>query len=528
MNEFAEVMLGLLVAVVAITAVARAIHVPYPILLVIGGIAIGAIPGIPDVELEPDLVLVLFLPPLLYSAAFFSSLRDLRANLRPISLLAIGLVVATMCSVAVVAHAVIDGLPWAVAFALGAIVAPTDPLAATTIARRLGAPRRLVTIVEGESLINDATALVAYRVAVAAAVGGGFSAWEAGPEFLATALGGIAIGLAIGWLVAEIRARIDDPPLEVTISLFTAYASYLPAEALGASGVLAAVTTGIVLGWRAPDIASSTARIQAFAVWDTLSFVLNAVLFILIGLQLPIVLDGLQGESVGDLALYAAAVCGTVVLVRIGWQFSIVYVLRLFDRKGRYVSRRSGWRERLVVGWSGMRGAVSLAAALALPFETDAGLPFPDRDLLIFLTFAVILVTLVLQGLTLPLLIKVLDVRDDGADEEREEVAARLAVVDAALGRLEELREEDWTKDDTIERVRRSYDYRQRRFTARRDGDGSDGYEERSEAFQRLLHELIGAQRDALVRLRKEGVMSDEVMRRVERELDLEEDRLEI
>lgn len=528
MNELAEVLLGLLVAVVAITAVARAIHVPYPILLVLGGLAIGALPGIPDVVLEPDLVLVLFLPPLLYSAAFFASLRDLRQNVRPISMLAIGLVIVTMVAVAVVAHAVIDGLPWAAAFALGAIVAPTDPLAATTIARRLGAPRRLVTVIEGEALINDATALVAYRVAVAAAVGGGFSAWEAGPEFLATALGGIAIGLAIGWVIAEIRTRIDDPPLEVTISLFTAYASYLPAEALGASGVLAAVTTGIVLGWRAPDIASSTARIQAFAVWDTLSFVLNAILFILIGLQLPLVIDGLDQRSFGELMAYAAAVCATVVGVRLLWQFSIVYVTRGLDRSGKYVSRRSTWQQRLVVGWSGMRGAVSLAAALAIPFETDAGLPFPDRDLLIFLTFCVILVTLVLQGLTLPLLIKKLGVRDDGVEEEREEVAARLAVVEAALGRLEELREEDWTKDDTIERVRKSYDYRQRRFTARRDGDGSDGYEERSEAYQRVLHELIAAQRRTLVRLRKEGVMSDEVMRRVERELDLEEDRLEI
>jgi monovalent cation/hydrogen antiporter len=528
MNDFGEVLLGLMVAVVALTIVARAIDVPYPILLVLGGLVLAAVPGVPDVELDPDLVLVLFLPPLLYAAAFFSSLRDLRENLRPISMLSIGLVAVTMVVVAVVAHAVIDGLPWAMAFALGAIVAPTDPLAATTIARRLGVPRRIVTVIEGESLINDATALVAYRVAVAGAVGGTFSVWKAGPELVWTGVGGVAIGLLVGWIVSEIRARLEDPPLEVTISLITAYAAYLPAEAVGVSGVLAAVTTGILLGWRAPDIANATTRMQGAAVWNTLSFVLNAVLFILIGLQLPLVLDALDQRSPGTLVVEAAAICAAVVGTRMLWGFTVPYVTRTLDWRNKRVELRAPWRWRFVIGWSGMRGSVSLAAALALPLETDAGAALPGRDLVIFLTFAVILFTLVVQGLTLPYVIRTLGVRDDGSDEEREELDARVAAAEAALMRLEELGGEEWTREDTVERLKGAYGYRQRRFAARRDGGDVDGFEQRSEAYQRTVRELIVAQRTALVRLRKQGAISDHVMRRVERELDLEDTRLEI
>jgi Na+/H+ antiporter len=250
------VLVSLLVAVSVLSAASRAIGVPYPIVLVLGGLVMGFVPGVPEVELDPELVLVIFLPPLLYSAAFFASLRDLRYDLRSISMLAIGLVIATACAVAVVAHALIDGLPWAAAFALGAIVAPTDPLAATEIGRRLGLPRRIATILEGVSLFNDGTALVIYRVAVGA-VGGTFSLADAGVKFVAGAAGGIAIGLAVGWVIAEIRKRLDDPPVEVTISLLTGYAAYVPAERVGASGVLAAVTIGIYIGWRAPEISSS-------------------------------------------------------------------------------------------------------------------------------------------------------------------------------------------------------------------------------------------------------------------------------
>jgi CPA1 family monovalent cation:H+ antiporter len=527
MDHFGEVLLGLMVAVAALTAVARAVGVPYPIFLVVGGLVLGFVPGAPTLELDPDLVLVLFLPPLLYSAAFFSNLRDLRANLRPISLLAIGLVVLTACAVAVVAHALIDGLPWAAAFALGAVVAPTDPLAATEIVSRLGAPRRLATLIEGESLINDGTALTAYRFAVAAAVGGTFSLVDATLEFVVDSAGGIAVGLAVGWVIAEIRRRLDDPPVEITLSLATGYAAYLPAEGIGLSGVLAAVAAGIVLGWRAPDIASARMRMQGFAVWELLVFLLNAILFILIGLQFQVVLDGLRDRAAADLAVWAAAVCATVVGARVLWLFTAPYVVRAIDRREAQRARRTTWRERLVVGWSGLRGAVSMAAALALPLETHAGDPFPGRDLIIFLAYAVIVFTIVVQGLSLPALIRRLGLEEDDS-EHREELIARLATAEAALQRLEELTGEDWTMEDTIERVRGMYEYRLRRFSAQRDGDGTEAIEDRSLAYQQLMKEVIEAQRRALVQLRKEGAINDEVMRRVQRELDLEESRLEI
>src|SRR5918996_5706900 len=276
MGSVELILILLFVSVAGLNALAHWLSVPYPILLVLGGLALGLVPGVPEVNLEPDLVLVLFLPPLLYSAAFFTDLRSLRDNVRPLSLTAIGLVLLTMAVVAVLAHEVIE-MPWAAAFALGAIVSPTDPIAATTIMRRLGAPRRIVNMVEGESLFNDASALVSYRVAVAAAVGGSFSLLDASLEFVGAAAGGVAIGLAIAYVIAEIRKRIDDPPTEITISLFTGYAAFLPANELGLSGVLAAVSAGIYLGWRASELISPTTRLQAFGTWEVLGFLVNAV-----------------------------------------------------------------------------------------------------------------------------------------------------------------------------------------------------------------------------------------------------------
>ncbi len=518
---------ALLVAVAALSAIARAINVPYPILLVIGGLGLGFMPGVPEVQLDPDLVLALILPPLLYSAAFFSSLRDLRADLRSISALAIGLVLATMVTVAVVAHALVDGLSWAAAFTLGAIVSPTDPVAATTIARRLNVPRRIVTIIEGESLINDGTALVAYKVAVVAVVSGSFSLLHASADFVVGAAGGIAIGLAVGWVVAKIRRRLDDPPVEITVSLFTAYAAFVPAQQLGLSGVLASVTVGIFLGWRAPELTTPTTRMQAYAVWEVLVFLLNATLFVLVGLSLQNVLDGISGYSVRTLIGYSLAVCAVVVVTRMVWVELYTHLLRLAYRRASHRLRRGTWRARILNGWAGMRGSVSLAAALALPTVTDAGTPFPQRDLLIFLAYAVIVFTLVVQGLTLPPLIRALGVEDDGG-EEREELAARRAAASAAIERVEVLEQEEWTRADTIERMRGLYGYRRRRFDARAGEADDDGYEERSVAYQRMVHEVIGAQREELVRMRNAGEISDEVRRRIERELDLEESRLEI
>jgi monovalent cation/hydrogen antiporter len=325
---------ALLVSVAVLNAVANWLSVPYPIVLVVGGLALGLLPGMPEIQLPPDLVLLLFLPPLLYSGSFFADLPALRRDARVISLLSIGLVLATTVAVAVVAHAAFD-LPWAMAFVLGAIVSPTDPTAATAILRRVGAPRRLVNVLEGESLVNDATALVTYKVALAAAVGAGFSTADAGLRFVGSAVGGIAIGLLVGYLVGEIRSRIDDPNTEVTISLFTGYAAFLPADQLGVSGVLATVTAGIYLGWRAPRLASPQTRLQAYAIWEVLIFLLNATLFILIGLQLPIIAEGLRdsGVATGTAVADAALVCALVVAVRFAWIFGTTVLIRALDRR---------------------------------------------------------------------------------------------------------------------------------------------------------------------------------------------------
>ena len=370
MGELEIIILSLFAAAAGLNALANWLEIPYPIPLVLGGLLLGVLPGMPDVELEPDLVLLIFLPPLLYSAAFFSDLRALRADARVISLNAIGLVLATMVAVAVIAHEAI-GIPWAMAFALGAIVSPTDPVAATSILRRVGAPRRLVNVLEGESLVNDATALVSYKVAVAAAVGGTFSVFDAGLEFVGAAAGGVAIGLAVGYVIAEIRRRLSDPPTEITISLFTGYAAFLPADELGLSGVLAAVTAGLYLGWLAPQLISPETRLMAYSVWEVLIFLLNAALFILIGLQLPVIMDGLDGRTTAEVVGYAALVSAAVIAVRVIWTQVMTMILRTVDRRPSQRARRAPWQLRVVGDWAGMRGAVSLAAALALPFQTD-------------------------------------------------------------------------------------------------------------------------------------------------------------
>jgi Na+/H+ antiporter len=521
MHEVEFVLVSLLVSVAVLGAAARAVNIPYPIVLVIGGLVLGFIPGLPDIELAPELVLVIFLPPLLYSAAFFANLHDLRTNLRPIALQAVVLVLFTMVAVAVVIKALVSEMPWAAAFTLGAIVAPTDPVAATTIMRRMAVPRRIVSVVEGESLINDGTALVAYRTAIAA-VGGTFSAWEAGLDFVVSAAGGVAVGLAAGWVIVQIRRRIDDIPVEITISLLSGFAGYVPAEALGVSGVLAAVTTGIVLGWKAPYISTASMRLQGYAVWEILTFLLNALLFVLIGLQLPLILDGLSGQPAGELLWWCVAVSLVVIVTRLLWSQSAVFVIRALDRRAVQRERRSTWQSRMIISWCGMRGSVSLAAALAL--EPD----FPQRNLILLLTFAVIFTTLVLQGLTLPALIRRLDVTDDGADAA-EELLGRRAAAAAALGRLDELAVEEWTYDETIERMRKMYEYRTRRFAARAgETEDGDGIEHRSLKYQKAVRAVLDAQRAELVRLRNAGEISNEVMHRLERELDLEDERLEI
>jgi CPA1 family monovalent cation:H+ antiporter len=525
-NEAELLIVGVLVAVAGLGAFAARIGVPYPIVLVVGGSLVGFVPGVPEVVLAPDVVLVIFLPPLLYKAAIYANFGDFKASTRGLTLNAVGLVLVTMAAVAAVAHAVAD-LPWPAAFALGAIVSPTDPVAAATIMRRLGTPRQLLDSVEGEGLFNDATALVAYRVAVAAVMTGGFSLLDAGVQFLAGALGGIAIGVAVGIAAAWVRQRVTDTQVNLTISLLTGYAAYVPAELLHVSGVLATVAAGLYMGIRGPAILRAESRLQGYYVWDIVDFLINAALFVLIGLQLRTVVIGLDPQPKWQVAASALAVSLAVIGVRLVWLFTVPYLVRLLDRRPSQRARRVSAGPRLVSAWSGMRGAVSLAVALALPATTDAGVPFPGRDLIVFLTFAVIFATLVLQGLTLPALIRATGVSAEG-EEAREDAEARLIAAEAALRRIDDLRHEQWTRPDSLDRLSSFYQFRRTRFAVRTDGQSADqGAEAQSRTYQRTLREVLAAQRDALITARNRGQLSNEAMNRVLRDLDLEELRLD-
>jgi len=517
---------GLLVAIAGLGALARRLSIPYPIVLVVGGVVFGFIPGVPTVKLDPNVVLVVFLPILVYSSAFFANLGDIRRYLRSITLSSVGLVLVTMTAVAFVAHDIV-GMAWAPAFVLGAIVSPTDPLAAGIIMRSLDVPRRIVSSVEGEGLFNDATALVAYRVAIVAAVSGSFSLGHATVSLIGSAAGGVAIGLVVGWIVAEVRKRTPDPEISVTISLVSGYAAFVPANALGASGVLAAVTTGIYMGVRGPSIIPARVRLQGNFSWEILDFLINSALFVMVGLQLRQIVQELSGHSASKLVGWALVISGATVVIRFVWLFTVPYLIRALDRRPRQRELRASARERIVIGWSGMRGAVSLAAALAVPLTIDGGARFPDRDLIQFLTFTVILATLVVQGLSLPVLIRRLGISDGGAAAE-EELRARLVATKAALAQIDALRAEDWTRDDTLDRLHNAYDYRKRRLSARAGKIEDDGYEDRSLAYQQVVQMILAAQRDALVNLRRDGTISNETLNRIIRELDLEESRLEI
>jgi CPA1 family monovalent cation:H+ antiporter len=454
-------------------------------------------------------------------------LRELRENIRPIGTLAIGLVLATMTAVAVVAHAMVDDMSWGAAFVLGAVVAPTDPLAASAIMHRLGVPRRAITIVEGESLVNDGTALVLYRVAVTAVVAGTFSVWEASWRLVWSVVGGVAIGLVVGFLVAFVRRRIDNPPVEVTIALITGYLAFIPANAAQASGVLAVVTAGVYLGWRTPELTSFQTRLSGSAVWEIFTFVINAVLFALIGLQLPSILDALTGYAGTKLVWWGVLVTVTVVVTRLVFVPVFTYLPKRFGGSFGGDNPAPPLNRSAVVAWAGMRGAVSLAAALAVPLTTNDGGSFPTRDLIVFLTFCVILGTLVVQGLTLPMLIRVLGVEADHLDE-KEEAKARIKAADAAIARLSELESEDWVRDDTAERLRGLYGFRRNRFASRFDRDDDGAIEEQSLSYQRLRRELLDAERSELVNLRRNGVISSDVERRLHRDLDLEDARLDV
>ncbi len=518
-----ELILLLLFAVALLAILARRLRVPYPILLVLGGLLLGFVPFLPRIQLAPDLVFLVFLPPLLYSDAWSTSWRDFRADLRNISLLAIGLVITTTVVIAVVAHALVPGFTWAEAFVLGAIISPTDAVAASSIAERLGLPRRIITVVDGESLVNDATGLVAFRFALAAVITGAFSLFEAGLQFVVVVIGGVTVGLIIGWLTTKLESYLDDTPIEITFSFLTPFAAYIPAEALGFSGVLAVVVAGLYAGRQSSRVIAPASRLQAEIVWNMVTYLMNGLLFILVGLQLRALLDTIRDGSLITLLGYGALISLAVMLVRLAWVFPSAYLPRYLFANVRKRDPYPSWRSVLVVGWMGMRGVVSLAAALSLPTALATGASFTrSRSIIIFLTFCVILATLVGQGLTLPALIRWLKVGND-TSAEREEQIARLETARAAIDRLAALEGEEWATAESIEYLRAMHEHRTHLYDG--DGDQEEAERDRQEdaVTRRLKREVLEAERASLIRLRDSGAINDMVLRRIERELDLQE-----
>jgi monovalent cation/hydrogen antiporter len=530
--EGLELVLLLLAVVAAVTLLAQKARIPYPILMVVAGLGIALIPAVPNVELDPDTVLTVFLPPILFSGAFFLSVRDLWRNIRPITLLAVGLVITTTFAVAVVAVALVPELGWPMALALGAIVSPPDAIAATSIARRLNLPRRLVIIFEGESLVNDATALTAYRLAVGAAVGTGtLDLGQTAVSFLVIATGGAIFGLVIGWGASKLVALIDDPPVEILVSLLTPFAAFIPAEELGFSGVLAVVTAGLLVGYRAPHILRSSARVLGASVWQMLIFVVNGLAFLLVGLQLPTVLADLEGYGAGQLIGLAAVVCFTVIAVRLVWVYPATYLPRWLIPSLARRDPAPPLRVALILGWGGMRGALSLAAALALPLVTNSGEQLPGRGLVIFLAFSVILATLIGQGLTLGPLIRRLGVVDDGS-LAHEELHARDVATAAALVRIEELRAEAPGHLPLLGQLKERYEHRSEHVVHRHPDGEDSGLELTPEEVEELEHDeirrsVISAERLAVLELRDRGEITDDTLRSIERDLDLDELRRE-
>jgi CPA1 family monovalent cation:H+ antiporter len=518
-----ELVLALLIAVAALVTIARRLGIAYPIFLVIGGLVLGLVPGTPRVELDPDLIFLFVLPPLLYVAAFFTPLGSLRANLGAIGSLAVGLVVASAFAAAAVVHALIPGVPWAVAIALGAIVAPPDEIAATAIAARLSVPRRIMTILEGESLLNDATALTIYGIAIAVAVGGSFKPSTGIVTFAGALLGGTAIGLAVGWIVAQIRARLTDTPVEITISLLTPYAAFLPAQRLGVSGVIAAVAAGLYLGRRASRIMGPDARLTGRAVWETLTFLLNGIVFIITGLEVPLLLSAIPPGTAFRLVAIGIVVSLVLVAVRALWILPTVFLAPLLRGEPRPPRVLAHW---LVLSWAGMRGVVSLAVALAVPPTLPAGGAFPAREAMLIITLAVIVFTLLGQGLTLPWMIRLVGLGTDPEPRE-EEARAREQMIEAASRRIDELYPVWPGHRPLLDRLRDTYQHRSEHVERQRDASGSGAEDQEIIEHREIQHTVIDAEREALLRLRSEGAIDDDVLRALERELDLEERRMD-
>ena len=517
------VFLLLLLFVVAFGALARKLATPYPIVLVLAGLLLSFVPGTPKVTLHPDVIFFVVLPPLLYSAAWLTSWREFSYNLVSILFLAFGLVLFTVFGVAAVAPWFFPGFDWRMGFVLGAVVAPTDAIAATSIAKRLGLPKRIVDVLEGESLVNDASGLLALEFGIAMLVRGETATISTGLArlvYLTTA--GLAVGLLMGVIVNWVEERIDHGPVEIGLSIMVPYAAYLLADSIHASGVLSVVACGLYLSRKSSSFFSPSVRLQAWAVWDSLTFILNGLVFVLIGLQLPNVLQGIRDHSLRELLLYGSIFSALLIALRVFWVFPGAYAANLIRRRVLHQKEPlPPARQIFIVGWTGMRGVISLAAAIALPQTLANGEPMAQRDLIIFLTFSVILVTLVLQGLTLPPLVRALGLAVAGGRNTEEEQARRI-VLEAALGHLKTVRAADGSAlDDIYDDLEQHYRHR----LATLKGDVSDIHTDHHRRFVRLSRELLRVERQTAVRLRNEGRINDELLRDLERELDLSETR---
>jgi Na+/H+ antiporter len=531
--HYAAIFVLLLAFVFGLGLLARRLALPYPILFVIGGLLIGFIPDLPRLTLDPNFIFFIFLPPLLYHQAFNTSWRDFRRELRPILFLAVGLVLITTVTVAYLAHWIIPSFPpetgpfpLAAGFVLGAIISPPDAIAASAIAQRLGLPRRVITILEGESLVNDATSLVIFQMALTTILNPDLSfvggVWKIG-HFPYVVVGGLAVGLAVGWVIAWVQRRVigDGPEIVLTVSLLTPFASYLAGEITQVSGVLAVVTTGLYLGRTSSEGMTAAIRLQSQAVWEAIVYLLNGMVFVLIGLQLPGILHQMREHWWPRPYLYALTITLACIAIRMVWVFPGAYLSRPFSARLRKKEPEPEWRQVFIVGWAGMRGVVSLAAALALN-----GYPqFPRGHLVQFIAFSVILGTLVFQGLTLPVLIRHLGLGEDGTTR-REEGDARRRMVAAILEKIAEVRRDEQYSESVLEEV--EHFYREHSLAEIDDPAGREDRHPHFASLRRLQHVLIITGRRTLVGLCRDGVIADDVLRKIEHELDLEEARLKI
>lgn len=525
MSSVVVITLIILLGAVFSVVVSAKLGLPLEVLLLLQSLAVSFIPGLPVIQLKPDLVFFIFLPPILFYAAYFTSWRDFKANRRPIALLAIGLVLFTAVAVAAVMKLLIPSMPWPVGFILGAMVSPPDASAATAITRKLGVPRRLVTILEGESLVNDATALVVYRFAIATALTGVFSLSGAAIHFIGIGLGGLAVGTAVGFVALAIVRHIEETRAQTVVSFVAAFGAYLLGETAHVSGVIATVSAGLVFGRRLPLQTNAQTRVESQAAWEFVIFILNAFVFTLIGLQLPQVVSNLSAYSRTELLIYAGAVSLTVVLIRFIWVFPATYIPRWLIPAIARKDPSPSWRAVTVLGWTGMRGIVSLAAALALPETTPDFDPLSYRSLLIFLTYAVILVTLLGPSLTLPWLLRRLGIHA-GDENQRDETRARIAAIEAALKGLENQTDLTLYPAQYVATMRVRY---QRRLETLRSNLSPQAFSPmiaEDQQLRRLLRDLIKWERGAIEDLRRGGEIHDEIFHALARELDLEELRL--